>query len=90
MSDEAKSINTHHASLNFDSSRYNTSTEQTKMARLVLGAGLACAVLYIGWLRRELADARSRGDMYRDIAAALDLQRGGSHPLPSDSVIDEG
>lgn len=67
------------------------------MARLVLGAALACALAYIGWLRRELADARSRGDMYRDIAAALDRTAGHEatgrsdpHPAPSDPVIHKG
>ncbi len=65
------------------------------MVRLVLGAALACALLYIGWLRRELANARSRGDMYRDIAA-LDLPAGQAlqhsdpYPMPSDSDIIEG
>ena len=42
--------------------------------------GLTAAVLLIGLayvvhLRRELARARDRGDMYRDIAAQLDRQR---------------
>lgn len=35
---------------------------------------LAAASTYIMHLRRELAAARSRGDMYRDIAASLDRQ----------------
>jgi len=60
------------------------------MTRLVLGAALACAVVYIGWLRRELALARSRGDMYRDIAAALDAQRSDPYLAPSDPAIHKG
>jgi predicted outer membrane lipoprotein len=60
------------------------------MARLVLGVVLACALLYIGWLQRELANARSRGDMYRDIAAAVDPRRSDPRPAPSDSTIHKG
>ena len=36
---------------------------------------LTVAGAYIMHLRRELAAARSRGDMYRDFAASLDRQR---------------
>ena len=44
------------------------------MARIVGIAALTAALLYIIRLQRELAAARSRGDMYRDIAASLDRQ----------------
>jgi ATP-dependent Clp protease ATP-binding subunit ClpC len=39
---------------------------------LLTGLLLACG--YIMWLRRKLVAARQRGDMYRDIAAALDRE----------------
>ncbi len=45
------------------------------MARLVSLATFAAALLYIVRLRRELADARARGDMYRDIATSLDREQ---------------
>ncbi len=44
------------------------------MARIVNIAAFSAGLLYIIRLRRELAAARSRGDMYRDIAASLDRQ----------------
>ncbi len=44
------------------------------MARIVSIAVFTAGLLYIIRLRRELAAARSRGDMYRDIAASLDRQ----------------
>ncbi len=40
----------------------------------LLALGLLLAFGYIVRLRRELLTARQRGDMYRDIAAALDRQ----------------
>ncbi len=40
---------------------------------LAIGLLLACG--YIMRLRRELALAQQRGDMYRDIAAELDRRR---------------
>ncbi len=45
------------------------------MTRLVSTVAFAIALLYIIRLRRELAVARDRGDMYRDIAASLDRQQ---------------
>ncbi len=45
------------------------------MSRFLGLGALALALGYIIYLRRELAAARSRGDMYRDIAASLDQQR---------------
>ena len=48
-----------------------TKTPHVSLLSLTL---LAAAGAYIMHLRRELAAARSRGDMYRDIAASLDRQ----------------
>jgi hypothetical protein len=45
------------------------------MIRLVGIGAIAVAVFYIIRLRRDLAIARDRGDMYRDIAASLDRQQ---------------
>lgn len=45
------------------------------MSRSFLLGVLAAALLYVLYLQRELVAARSRGDMYRDIAASLDRQR---------------
>lgn len=45
------------------------------MSRSFLGGVLVAAIVYIVYLQRELTAARSRGDMYRDIAASLDRQR---------------
>jgi hypothetical protein len=45
------------------------------MSRSFLLGVLVAALAYIMYLQRELATARSRGDMYRDIAASLDRQR---------------
>jgi hypothetical protein len=50
------------------------------MLRGLSAAALLIALAYIVHLRRELAQARSRGDMYRDIAAQLDRQR--AQPSP--------
>ncbi|HEX6287977.1 MAG TPA: hypothetical protein VFZ66_02250 [Herpetosiphonaceae bacterium] len=50
------------------------------MLRSVAAAALLIALAYIVHLRRELGLARSRGDMYRDIAAQLDRQRANSSP----------
>ncbi|MDP9315282.1 MAG: hypothetical protein M3R24_31210 [Chloroflexota bacterium] len=44
------------------------------MARFVSIVAFTAGLLYIIRLQRELAAARSRGDMYRDIAASLDRQ----------------
>ncbi len=44
-------------------------------------AALVIAVAYIIHVRRELARARQRGDMYRDIAARLDRQHAQSSPV---------
>ena len=44
------------------------------MGRFLLIVVLLIALAYIARLRRELKLARQRGDMYRDIAAALDRQ----------------
>ena len=44
------------------------------MARIITVTAFTAALLYIIRLRRELAAAHSRGDMYRDIAASLDRQ----------------
>ena len=41
---------------------------------------LCIALAYIARLQRELSTAHMRGDMYRDIAAQLDLQRGQQPP----------
>jgi hypothetical protein len=46
------------------------------MRHNLLVAALVAALAYAAWLRRALALARHRGDMYRDIAAELDRQRG--------------
>lgn len=45
------------------------------MSRSFLLGVLAAALAYVVYLQRELSAARSRGDMYRDIAASLDRQR---------------
>ena len=45
------------------------------MSRSLFGGVLVAAIVYIVYLQRELTAARSRGDMYRDIAASLDRQR---------------
>lgn len=45
------------------------------MSRSFLLGVLAVAIAYIVYLQREVTAARSRGDMYRDIAASLDRQR---------------
>lgn len=44
------------------------------MLRALTAAGSLIALAYVVHLRRELALARRRGDMYRDIAAQLDRQ----------------
>ncbi len=41
----------------------------------LLSLALLLAFGYIAWLRRELAVARDRGNMYRDIAASLDREQ---------------
>lgn len=51
------------------------------MSRILLGLALGLALGYIVRLRRELVQARQRGDMYRDIAASLD--RAAAPPQPS-------
>lgn len=48
------------------------------MLRGLTAAGLLIALAYVVYLQRELAIARQRGDMYRDIAAQLDRQRAAS------------
>lgn len=50
------------------------------MVRGLTTGGLLLALAYIVYLRRELAIAKQRGDMYRDIAAELDRQRGARPP----------
>lgn len=45
------------------------------MSRVLLAVALGLALAYIVRLRRELALAHDRGDMYRDIAATLDRHR---------------
>lgn len=45
------------------------------MSRFLGLGAILLALGYIIHLRRELAAARRRGDMYRDIAANLDQQR---------------
>lgn len=45
---------------------------------LLLGA-LFVALIYITRLRQTLVAARQRGDMYRDIAAALDQRQSIDH-----------
>lgn len=45
------------------------------MSRSFVWGVLAAAIVYIVYLQREVIAARSRGDMYRDIAASLDRQR---------------
>lgn len=45
------------------------------MVRSLTAGVLLIGLAYIVHLRRELARARDRGDMYRDIAAQLDRQR---------------
>ena len=45
------------------------------MSRSFLLGVLVAALAYVVYLQRELTTARSRGDMYRDIAASLDRQR---------------
>jgi hypothetical protein len=45
------------------------------MSRLLSLSAFLLAAAYIVYLRRALAAAQSRGDMYRDIAASLDQRR---------------
>jgi preprotein translocase subunit SecY len=46
-----------------------------RLINIIVFAVAAVAIVYIIRLRRELAVARDRGDMYRDIAASLDRQQ---------------
>ena len=45
---------------------------QRNIVPWLLAAALGAALLYISRLQRALITAQQRGDMYRDIAAALD------------------
>jgi len=47
------------------------------MRKILVGALLLGLAAWNILLRRQLADARMRGDMYRDIAARLDRQIAG-------------
>lgn len=50
-------------------------TKHQSSGWLLFSTALVLALVYIAWLRRELAVARDRGDMYRDIAASLDREQ---------------
>jgi hypothetical protein len=50
--------------------------QRSPISPAILLIALGAALAYAAWLRRSLTEARQRGDMYRDIAAELDRQRG--------------